>query len=495
MKIETIDSKINTLTNALGSSAPIKVKKISIGKDPSIQGAIMYIDGLVDKSIINRDILNPLMIEIRSSIELNSDTASFLCSNYITADCSFIKDNTEEVSRNIKNGSTLLLIENVEDYVMIATNGGVTRAVTDPENETALRGSRDGFVESLEVNISLIRRKIKDSNLCIEKLVVGRRSQTDLALVYIKDLVNIKALDEIRERINMIDVDSITGSGALMEFIDENPYSLFPMCFATERPDRIAPSITEGRIAIIIDGTPHSLTLPALFVEFFDTVEDYNERPISANFIRLLRFMAVLLVITLSSIYLTLIKYNGELIPIEFVVPVVRSRIGISLTPFMEILILEILMELLREGGLRLPSKIAATLSIVGGIIIGNAAVESSMVSPTTLLVIGITIIASFVVPSIDMSISIRLLRFPMLFLANSMGIMGIATGYTLLILHLSSLENFGVPYMEFNKNDLKDTFIRAPLWKMNTRPSIISDRNKKRQTNFRKKFRRKSDE
>jgi len=495
MKIETIDSKINTITNAIGLSTPIKVKRISIGKDPSIKGAIIYIDGLVDKNIINRDILNPLMIEIRCPIELNSETTDFLCSNYITADCSFIKGNMEEVSRNIKNGSTLLIIESAENYVLIDTAGGEIRKISDPMNETSLRGARDGFVENLEINISLLRRKIKDSNLCIEKLIVGRRSQTDLALVYIKDLVNIEALDTLRERLNAIDVDSITGTGALQEFIDENPYSIFPMCVATERPDRVVPSIMEGRIAIILDGTPIVLTLPSIFIEFFHTVEDYNERTITSNFIRLLRFITVLLVITLPSIYLTLIKYNGELIPVEFVVPVVQSRIGISLSPFMEILILEILMEILREGGLRLPTKIAQTLSIVGGIIIGNAAVQSNMVSPTTLLVIGITIIASFVVPSVDMSLSIRLLRFPMLFLANSMGIMGIATGYTLLIIHLSSLENFSVPYLEFNKKDLKDTFIRAPLWKMNSRPVIISKRNKRRQTNFRNKFRRKNHE
>jgi spore germination protein KA len=483
------------IITALGSSAPIKLKHISLGRDPSIQGAIIYIDGLVDKTIINRDILNPLMIELRCSILLNSDTASFLCSNYITADCSIIKDNIEEVYKQVKNGNTLLILENLEEYVIIDTTGGETRAISDPLNETTLRGSRGGFVENLEINISLLRRNIKDSNLSIEKVVVGRRSQTDLALVYIKDLVNTEALDELRERINAIDVDSITGTGELQEFLNENPYSIFPMCMSTERPDRVTPGIMEGRIAIIINGSPFVLTLPSLFVEFFHTVEDYNENAIVSNFIRLLRFLSVLLLTTLPSIYLTLIKYNGELIPIEFVVPVVQSRIGISLSPFMEILILEILMEILREGGLRLPTKIASTLSIVGGIIIGNAAVQSNMVSPSTLLVIGITIIASFAVPSVDMSVSIRLLRFPMLFLANSMGIMGIATGYTLLILHLSSLENFGVPYMEFNKNDLKDTFIRAPLWKMNARPSIISDRNMKRQTNFRNKFRRKNDE
>lgn len=238
--------------------------------------------------------------------------------------------------------------------MIIDTTGGSIRTVSDPLNETSLRGARDGFVENLEVNISLLRRSIKDPNLAIEKFVVGRRSRTDLALVYIKDLVNTQALDELRERINAIDVDSITGIGAFQEFIDENPYSLFPMYVSTERPDRVTPNIMEGRVAVLLNGSPFVLTLPSVFVEFFHTVEDYNERTISSNIIRLLRFLSVLLVITLPSIYLTLIKYNGELIPVEFVVPVVQSRIGISLSPFMEILILEILMEILREGGLRL---------------------------------------------------------------------------------------------------------------------------------------------
>ena len=495
MKNESIDSKIDNIKNGLGLSAPIKVKNISMGKDPAIKGAIIYIDGLVDKNIINRDILNPLMIEIREPITLNSDTASFLCSSYITADCCIIKGNTQEVYKQIKNGNTLFLIENIDEYVIIDTSGGKIREITDPDNEASLRGARDGFVENLEVNISSLRRKIKDSNLSIEKLVVGRRTQTDLALVYIKDLVNTEALDELRKRINVVDVDSIVGVGQLLEYIDENPSSVFPMNFTTERADRVTANIMEGRIALILDGSSFVATSPTVFLEFFHTVEDYNERTITANFIRFLRVLSFIIVISLPSIYLTLIKYNAELIPVEFVLPVVQSRIGISLSPFMEILILEILMEILREGGLRLPTKIAQTLSIVGGIIIGNAAVDSKMVSPTTLLVIGITIISSFVVPTVDMSIAMRLLRFPMLFLTNSMGMMGISTGYTLLIIHLSSLENFGVPYMALNKDDLKDTFIRAQLWKMNARPSIISSKNITRQTNFRNKFRRKKDE
>ncbi len=495
MKVENIDNKISKVINILGNSAPIKTKKISIGKNPSIYGAIIYIDGLVDKNIINRDILNPLMIEIQSSVLINRNTASFLCDNYITAESSIIIKNIPELYKEIKSGKTLLLIENIEEYILIDTVGGKGRTVSDPANETALRGSRDGFVENIEVNISLLRRRIKDSNFSVENFIVGRRTQTDVALVYIKDVVDNEVLDELRERINLIDVDSVTGSGVFEEFIDENPYSIFPMFSTTERVDRAVASIMEGRIAIIVNGNPFIITLPTVFIEFLHTVEDYNQKVITTNFIRFLRIIAILIVITLPSIYLTLIKFNAELIPIEFVVPIVQSRVGISLSPFMEILILEVLMEVLREGGLRLPTKIAQTLSIVGGIIIGNAAVESRIVSPSTLLVIGVTVVSSFLTPNVDMSISIRLLRFPMLFLANAMGIFGIATGYTFLIIHLSSLENFGVPYMTFYKDDLKDSVIRASLWKMNARPSVISNRNIKRQTDFRQKFRRKPDE
>jgi spore germination protein KA len=495
MKAETIDFKIDNITKGLGISAPIEIKKISIGKNPPVQGAVIYIDGLIEKSIVNSDVLKPLMLEVQDNIKLNENTASFLCSSYITAKCSIIQDKMEEVFKLTKNGYTLLLIENIDDYVLIDTTGGELRAITEPENEISLRGSRDGFVENLDINLSLIRRKIKDANLSVERLVVGRRSQTDVALVYIKDIVNVEVLNELRERLNAVDVDSISGSGNLEQLIDENTYSIFPMNLPTERADRVTANIMEGRIAVIVNGSPFVLTLPTVFIEFFHSIEDYSQRTIPSNFMRLLRVMAIFILITLPSVYLTLIKYNAELIPIEFVIPIVQSRSGISLSPFMEILILEILMELLREGGLRLHSKIAQTLSIVGGIIIGNAAVDSRMVSPTTLLVIGITVVSSFLVPTADMSVSIRLLRFPMLFLANAMGILGIATGYTFIFVHLSSLENYGVPYMEFKKEDLKDTFLRAPMWKQNTRPSSIARGNMKRQSNYRDKFRRKNNE
>jgi len=238
----------------------------------------------------------------------------------------------------------------------------------------------------------------------------------------------------------------------------------------------------EGKIAVLLQGTPFIFTVPTLFIEFFQTVEDYYERTIIANVLRLLRILSVFIVIFLAPIYLTLLKFNTEMIPIDFVVPIVRSRTGIPLTPFIEILVLELLVEILREGGLRLPSKIAQTISIVGGIIISDAAIEAGVVSPTTLLVVGIATISSFLIPIHEMSYTIRLLKFPMLILANLMGIFGIATGFIILMIHLLSLRSFGVPYLTFYKSDLKDFLIRAPLWQMNRRPTAIPNSNNIRQ-------------
>jgi hypothetical protein len=226
-----------------------------------------------------------------------------------------------------------------------------------------------------------------------------------------------------------------------------------------------------------------------MFIDFFQSVEDYYERVLVANFTRLLRILATFIVITLSPMYLTLVRYNAELIPIKFITPIIQSRIGIALTPFLEVLVTEIIVEFLREGGLRLPSKIAQTISVVGGIIIGDTAVRSKIVSPTTLFVVGVTVVASFLIPNYDMALSIRTLRFPMLILANFLGIFGIGIGCFFIIVNLCSLDSIGVPYFTLNLCDMKDTFIRAPMWKMNRRPRSVPNKNPHRQTDFRYKW------
>ena len=492
MENGNLNVNIELITNELGQQGSMVVKHFYIGMDQPLEAAIIYVNGITNKDIVDRDILNPLMMHIQEDLNGKANIGDYLCKRYISMSNTLVESDLNAVVNYLKRGKTAVLINGATEVIIVDTTGGVQRAVMEPMNETASKGPRDGFIENLEVNISLIRRKVKDKHLNIELFNVGSRLQSDVAVIYINDIVDKQVLEELKKRIESINVDAVLSAGKLEQFIESNTYTVFPQALSTERPDRAVGNLLEGRIIILVEGTPMVLIYPALFMQFFQAVEDYTERTVIASFVRLLRIFAAIIVITLPSFYLTLIKFNVELIPTKFVTPIVQSRVGIALTPFLEILAMELVIEFLREGGLRLPTKIAQTLSLVGGIIIGDTAIQSKMVSPTTLLVVGVTVISTFLIPNYDMSLSIRILRFPMLMLANIMGIFGIAVGWFLILAHLSSLDSLGVPYFEFHKNDLKDTFIRAPLWKMNNRPEGIPNQDPIRQTDFRNKFKKK---
>ncbi len=486
------NEQIEFISNEIGKKNPIIIKNFYIGKSKPLNASIIYINGLANKDIIDRDILTPLMLHVQEILTPNDDIPDYLAKRYIAMCNTSIEFAINNVIEAIKGGKTVILFENIDNYIVIDTTGGNYRSISDPPIESPIRGSREGFIENIETNVSILRRNIKDKNLSIENFKVGRRSETDLALMYIDDIVDKDVLNEVRRRIMAIDVSSVTDTGMIEQFIEDSSYCVFPQVFGTESPSVVKSNIMEGRIAIILNGTPYVLTVPALFVEFFQAPDDYNSRTVVSTFTRILRCIATFVVISLPSLYLTLIQYNVELIPVKFVNPIVQSRQGIALTPLLELLAMEIVVELLREGGLRLPPKIASTLSIVGGIIVGNTAIESKMVSPTTLLVVGVSVICTFVIPSYEMALTIRFIRFPMLFIANALGFLGIAAAWFVLMIQLFSLESFGVPYFNLYQNDLNDIFIRAPLWKMNHRPEAIPNNNAVRQSNFRAKWWRK---
>lgn len=486
----SLQKRIQGIVNELGTSGAVIVKTFLIGNTVSIGAAIIYLNGFVDKSIIDRDILNPLMFKVEENIQRKGNVAAYLCNKYIPMSNTGIEEDTNKVIINIKRGKTAIILDNVNEFIICDTSGGEYRAVTEPVSETSIKGTREGFVENLETNISLLRRRIRDKNLVIEKMTVGRRAQADLALMYISDLADEEVINEIKKRIEAIDIDIVTGVGTIEQCIEDKAYSVFPQMHTTERPDKVSTELTEGRVVILLQGTPFVICAPAVFVEFFQAVEDYQQRTLLADFNRILRVIAVIIIISLPASYLTLIRYNAELIPVKLLTPLVESRRGIAFTPLMEILSMEIIVEILREGGIRLPTKIAQTLSVVGGFVIGEAAISAKFVSPATLIVVGVAVVSTFIIPNYDMSTSVRLLTYPMIFLANSLGALGIAIGWYFIILHLVSLDSFGVPYMPINKpKDYKDVFFRVPIWKMKNRPEAIPVKDAARQTDFRKKF------
>lgn len=492
MENTNLEQNIELIKNDVGNSSYLVIRDFYIGNDELLEAKAVFIHGRVDKKIIDEDVLFPLMHNIHENLKGKDNLAEYIVKRYISMTDTIVEKDINNVIKKIKRGKTAILISGIEEYIIIDAEGGEFRSISEPENEISIKGIKEGFVENLETNITLIKRRIKDKNLVTENFIVGERSQSDLAIIYIDDIANKEILEDLKRRVNAIEVDGVISMGIFQQYIEDYTYTLFPQTFSTERVDIAVANILEGKIIVLLEGSGIAISVPSIFMQFFQAVEDYNFRTVVASFSRLLRIIAAITVITLPSIYLTLIKYNIELIPIKFVTPIVQSRVGIALTPFLEIVAMELIVEFLREGGLRLPSKIAQTLSLVGGIIIGDTAIKSKIVSPTTLLIVGITVVATFLIPNYDMSLCIRTLRFPMLILANMMGILGIAVGWFFILAHISTLDSFGVPYFDLRKEDLKDTFIRGPMWKMNKRPTVIPNNDPTRQKNFRDNFRRK---
>jgi spore germination protein KA len=487
---EDIKKNISFILNEIGRQSPVAVKEFIIGGANFIKAAIIYNNGMVNKDMLNRDVLKPLMFQVTEALDVNDKILQYFSMKYISMCGTSVKNNIEEAIKGIKTGNAVLLVNGVSSFILIDASEGTYRSISEPVNETVIRGSREGFIEDINTNIGILRRRIKSKHLVVEKFIIGRRTQTELALVYLDDVADDDLLKEIRKRISVIDVDCAIGTGAIEQYIEEHPYSPFPQTYGTERADKVQANLMEGRVAILLDNEPFVITAPAIFQEFFQAVEDYNERSIISSITRFLRIMNIFIVISLPAVYLTFVKYNAELLPITSIVPLVVSRKGIILPPFLEILAMEVVVEVLREGGLRLPSKVGQVLSVVGGIIIGDAAIRARFVSPTTLLIVGITVVATFVIPNYDMAIAIRMLRIPMLILCDMMGMFGIALGWYFIIVHLNSLESFGVPYFSINKKgDFKDLLIRAQFWKMDRRPESIPNKDPVRQSDFRYKW------
>jgi spore germination protein KA len=356
----------------------------------------------------------------------------------------------------------------------------------EPESETTIRGSRDGFVENLRVNTSLIRRRIRSPNLWIESMNIGSLTKTEVAYAYMKGLVGEEILEELRSRLERIDIDSVFESGVIEEFIEDQPYSFFPTVFRTERPDIIAAGIVEGRVAIFTSGTPFVLMVPADFPMFLHAPDDYNEIFPIGTFLRILRFGAFVLSIFLPGLYVSVINFHPELIPTSLLLTIQRTREGVPFPVIAEILIMEFAFEFLREAGLRLPKAIGPAISIVGALILGEAAIRAGIVSPGVVIIVAFTAITSFSAPTFSIAISARILRFLMTILGGAFGLLGIQLGLLVLLINMVSLRSFGYPYMApfgpFIWQDMKDNIIRAFWWQHDLRPRLLGFREPRRQ-------------
>ncbi|OIJ21401.1 spore germination protein [Anaerobacillus alkalidiazotrophicus] len=477
---ENLINNINYLKETMGFSNDLVTRELIINHHPFVKGFACYIAGLVDEKLVSEFIIKSLIeepMEIHSNFK--DELLMAIQKNTLTVANVSEANEWNEIIHGLLSGKTILFIEGINQAILGGTQGGEWRSIEEPTSEITIRGPKDGFNESLKTNISLIRRRIKSPHLRPEILQLGTVTQTDVAIVYIEGIANPKLVQEVKDRINRIEIDEVLASLTIEELIQDHSFTPFPTIFNTERPDIVANTLVDGRVVIIVDGTPFVLIAPTSFAQFFKAAEDYYQRYDLSTLIRILRYLAFSAALLGPSIYIALITFHQDLIPTTLVISLAAQREGIPFPAFIEALIMEVMFEVLREAGVRMPRAIGQAVSIVGALVIGQAAVQAGIVSAAMVIVVAGTAICSFTTPAYSLAIAARILRFAMMILAATMGLYGIILGLIIFVAHLCSLRSFGYPYLApfapFILEDQKDGLFRFPLWARRKRPRLVS--------------------
>lgn len=440
-----------------------------------------FIDGLVDKLLMAETVVEPIMQAVKEIKAGGSEKKKAVyLKPKLASICSMAEfTNFDECINSILSGGAIVFVDGDATALNISEQKFDKRAISEPASETVSRGSREGFTEAIQVNTTLLRRIIKDSNLIFEMMQVGRVTKTNVSICYLKGLANQEIIDEVRKRLRNIKTDAILESGYLEEYIADSPLSIFPMAFNTERPETVAGGILDGKVAIICDGTPNVLTVPNLFVDYLQYAEDYNNRWFFSTIIRSVRLIAFFISIMAPAFYIALLCFHQDVIPFKLLVTLTAARQDVPFPPLIEMLVLTVLFEIIKESGLRISRSIGQAVSIVGGLIIGEAAVQAGIFSAPAVVIIGATSLSAFIISKLDATVII--MRVSLMIAANILGILGIVLATTGFFIYMCSIKSFGVPYLSpiapLDGNDLKDTFVRIPLWAMFERPETITRR------------------
>lgn len=486
-----LQQNIQMINQKTGSSTDIVIKELYVNENESSKLCVIYTDGMTDKKYMQDFIIETLSKDLlkgtdASNILSKQDSIKAIKDIVLTVgDIEQIND-FEVLFKNLFSGKVVILVDGYIQGLTVDVRGYKDRGVTEPTSQTVIRGPKDGFSETLRTNTSLVRRRIKDPNLWIETRSIGEKTKTDVAILYMKGIADDKIIQEVYSRLDKIEIDGIYESSYIEEFIQDKNYSPFPTVLNTERPDTVAAGLVEGRVAIMVDGTPFVLLAPVVFSQFFQSPEDYYSKFDISSLIRILRFTCFLFALLIPATYVAVTTFHQEMIPTTLLTSLAAQREAVPFPAAIEALLMELAFEILREAGVRMPRVIGAAMSIVGALVLGQAAVEAGIVSAIMVIIVSLTAICSFVSPIFSMSMAVRMIRFVFLLLGATFGLFGIALGLIVMVLHLCSLNSFGIPYLypmgPFNLKDQKDVIIRAPLKKMLTRPRLINEKNIVRQ-------------
>ncbi|MCM3039161.1 spore germination protein [Paenibacillus motobuensis] len=439
--------------------------------------AIIYLNGMIDQNSLQHFILHDLLTDASDSSNVYKtlfERRSLSVSHYtITSDLN-------ECLTHILSSCASLLIDGDNRMINFEVASYTTRSIEETPNESIIRGSRESFIEDLPTNLTMLRRHLKTSALKTENIIIGKKTQTKLIISYIEGVCKPELVEEVKRRLSYIEIDGIVGTFYIEEFLKDNPYSPFPQIEYTERPDTVTASLLEGRIAIMMNGTPVCLVAPVTLSMLMQSPDDYNMWFIAGSLIRLIRYFFFFVSLLLPSLYIAITTFHPQMIPFPLLVTIASSREIVPFPVIYEAFMMEIAFEALREASIRIPKSIGQAVSIIGALIIGTAAVQAGIVSAAMVIIVSLTGIASFIIPHYDLGIAIRVLRFPTMILASLFGLYGIACALIFIYIHLVNLKSFGIPYLSpltpFIEKDQSDTLIRGPWTSMRTRSPLTSN-------------------
>lgn len=461
---------------SIPTSTDMILREFEISAPQKTKAFLVFIEGLASSLYINQFLLEPLMVtgELVAMEEMTLTErieARLVHNNQLAT-----KTNWDELIDGFLTGMTLLFIDGLDVGFLVESKGWEHRTVNTPITEQVVRGPQEAFTEHIRVNTALIRRRLRTPKFIIENIQLGRISRTSVALMYIDGIVNPKIVNEARRRLTSIDVDYVPDSGYIEQYIEDRPLSLFPQTGTTERPDRVASHLVEGSVGVMCDGSPFVVLLPAIFTTFFQSPEDYYLRYSYGLVLRLVRIFAMFLALFLPSIFVAITTFHPEMLPTPLLYAIAASRENLPFPLLIEMLLLEFGFELIREAGVRVPTAIGTTIGIVGALVLGQAAVSAAIVGPILIIVVAITALGSFAVPSFAASFSLRVLRFPLILLGGTLGFFGLAAGAFAIVLHLVSLTSFGVPFMSTiaPARPSRDVAVMGPLFSMEKRPLYL---------------------
>lgn len=481
-------SNLQMVRDRFYKSSDLRVREVPLGGRRAPQLAVVHLAPLTDVDVVHRDIINPLVVWARPQMIgglRQRDLVEEIRRRVLTAESVKTVGTDTEVCDQLLEGNTVVLVNGHSTAILVESRGWPSRGVQEPSVEVTTRGPRLSFTENVKDNIALVRRRLKSPALTIEQLYVGAKSKTDVRLCYLRDIAPTRLVDEFRRRLDSIETDMVLDGGQIENLIRDHPLSLFTTMRASERPDTVASDLNEGRIALLVDGTPFALVAPNEFMTLFSSPEDQYVGFLTASVLRLIRILGFGLSVSLTPLYVALVTFHQELVPLPLLLNIAATQTGVPFPIAVSAFASEVIIEVLREAGVRLPKQFGPAVSIVGGLVLGQAAVQAGFIPPGLVIVITTAAIASFAVPRTEVIVSFRLTRVLLLLFASVLGFMGLVIGSVLVVYHLASLKSLGTPYLSLytpgRVSEIGEQLVAMPQRASRiVRPGAIRDRRRR---------------